>query len=133
MHVGEYRHNRRSLVKAGVHVVEIDLLRRGKRTELARPLPTGDYYSFVFRADRRPDVDVYAWGIRQPLPVVGIPLLAPDRDVPLELATVVNTAYDRGRYERKLRHETLLAEPLATADAAWASEVLAKNSTKSVS
>ena len=39
--IGEYRHKRRALVGRGVHVVEIDLLRRGTTTELARPLPGG--------------------------------------------------------------------------------------------
>jgi hypothetical protein len=87
--IGEYRRKRRPLIRQGVHVVEIDLLRRGRRTELAQPLPIGDYYAFVFRGDRRPNVDVYAWNIRQPLPQIPIPLTAPDADVMLDLAALV--------------------------------------------
>ena len=60
--VGEYRSKRRDWVRNGVHVVEIDLLTRGRRTELSRPLPAGDYFVCVFRGDRKPDVDVYGWG-----------------------------------------------------------------------
>lgn len=122
--VGEYRHKRRSLVSRGVHVVEIDLLRRGRRTELAQPLPPGHYYAFAFRADRRPDVDVYAWGLRHPLPGISVPLLAPDPDVSLELKDVVNSAYDRGRYARKLRYTGAPPEPLSPEDSAWASEIV---------
>ena len=33
------------------------------------------------RADRRPDADVYAWTVRDPLPSIPIPLLPPDPDV----------------------------------------------------
>jgi Protein of unknown function (DUF4058) len=121
--IGEYRHKRRALVRQGVHVVEIDLLRRSRRTELAQPLPTGDYFAFIFRGDRRPDVDVYAWGIRQPLPTIPIPLAPPDPDIALDLATLVNTAYDRGKYTRKLRYtHGPPPEPLTAADAAWAAE-----------
>lgn len=119
--LGEYRHKRRSLVREGVHVVEIDLLRRGRRTELAAPLPPGHYCAFVFRADRRPDVDVYAWDLKHPLPGIPVPLQPSDADVMLELSTVVNTAYARGQYRRKLRYDASLPGPLTPADAAWAS------------
>jgi Protein of unknown function (DUF4058) len=122
--LGEYRHKRRSLVSRGVHVVEIDLLRRGRRTELARPLPAGHYYAFAFRADRRPDVDVYAWDLRHPLPTVSVPLQAPDPDVSLELRGVVNSAFDRGRYARKLRYSSAPPEPLSAEDSAWVSEIV---------
>ena len=122
--IGEYRHKRRSLVSRGVHVVEIDLLRRGSRTELARPLPQGHYYAFVFRGDRRPDVEVYAWGLRQPLPSIAVPLKAPASDVMLELATVVNTSYDRGQYSRKLRYAAAPPKPLSPDDRAWAAQLV---------
>jgi hypothetical protein len=49
--VAKYRHQQRTLTDHGVHVVEIDLLRGGARTELAVPLPPGDYYAVVFRAN----------------------------------------------------------------------------------
>lgn len=122
--IGEYRHKRRALVGRGVHVVEIDLLRRGRRTELARPLPAGDYYAFVFRGDRRPDVDVYAWNIRAALPSLPIPLAPPDADVWLDLAAVVNTVYDRGGYARKLRYaDGPPPQALSIDDAAWVVKV----------
>jgi hypothetical protein len=123
--IGEYRHKRRSLVGHGVHVVEIDLLRRGTRTELARPLPPGDYFAFVFRADRRPDVGVYHWGLREMLQPIPVPLRAPDPDVNLELGAIVNTAYDRGRCNRKLSYGGAPPAPaLSVEDAAWAAERL---------
>jgi hypothetical protein len=129
--IGEYRHKRRSLIRQAVHVVEIDLLRRGRRTELAQPLPAGDYYAFIFRGDQRPNVNVYAWSIRQALPEIPIPLSAPDADVVLNLAELVNTAFDRGRYTRKLRYASgPPSQPLTPADMAWAIEVVGKSLSK---
>jgi hypothetical protein len=123
--IGEYRHKRRALLARGVHVVEIDLLRRGTRTELARPLPRGDYYGLVFRADRRPDVQVFHWGVRGVLPAVPVPLRAPDSDVSLELSAAAGAAYDRARYDRKLRYDRAPpAPPLSREDAAWTTELL---------
>jgi hypothetical protein len=122
--VGQYRSKRRHLVRHGIHVVEIDLLTRGRRTEVVGAVPTGDYFVFVFRGDRKPDVDVYPWGVRQPLPVVRVPLRGPDGDVPLELSAVITSAYDRGRYSRKLRYGAPPTASLSPADKTWAADVV---------
>src|SRR5205823_4426359 len=99
----------------GVNVVEIDLLRRGARTELGEPLPEGDYFTFVFRANRQPAdvVDVYAWNVRRQLPAIRVPLRPPDEDVMLDLAGVVSTVYERGAYARKISYDKPLRPPLS--------------------
>src|SRR5688500_16763737 len=80
---GQYLAKRRAMIRRGVNLVEIDLLLSGERLETVEPLPSGDYYAFVSRADRRPHCEVYAWGIRRPMPPVPVPLKPPDPDVPL--------------------------------------------------
>jgi hypothetical protein len=122
--VGIHRGNRAALVRDGIHFVELDLLRGGTRTELSRPLPTGDYYAYVSRGDRKPDVDVFAWRLRDKLPTIRIPLRAPDKDVPLNLGEAERTAYERGRYDRKLRYARPLDPPLQGEDAKWAESLL---------
>jgi hypothetical protein len=122
--VGIHRGKRAALVRDGIHFVELDLLRGGTRTQLAKPLPPGDYYANVFRADRKPNVDVFTWRLRDKIPTIPIPLRAPDRDVPLNLAEALRTAYDRGRYDRKLRYARPLDPPLSTDDAKWAEPLL---------
>ena len=99
----------------GVHVVEIDLLRRGTRTSFARPLPQGDYYTFVFFGDRRPNVSVYAWPLRRPLPVLPIPLRAPDPDVFMDLGAVVSNTYVRSQYGRKIDYGRPVPPPSPSA------------------
>jgi hypothetical protein len=46
------------------------------------PLPPGDYFALIARAERRPDCDVFAWTVRDRLPTIPVPLLAPDADLP---------------------------------------------------
>ena len=104
--------------------MELDLLRRGLRSKLSEPLPQGDYYTMIFRGDREPDVDVFAWRLRDKLPTIPIPLKAPDNDVPLNLGAALGTAYERGRYDRKLRYGRPLDLPLEGEDATWAAELL---------
>src|SRR5260370_1436129 len=43
--------------------------------------------------------------LRERLPVLPVPLRAPDRDVLINLAAVFTTAYDRGRFDRRINYE----------------------------
>lgn len=114
----------RILQQPDVNLVEVDLLRAGRRIQLAKPLPEGHYFALVSRADRRPDCDVYAWRVRDPLPVIPIPLDAPTPDASADLASAFSTAYERGRYRRLVRYADAPARPaFAPADAEWVSSV----------
>jgi hypothetical protein len=119
----DYLAKRRALFEEPVNLVEIDLLLNSSRLPLGEELPAGDYYALVARAERRPYCDVYAWSIRRKLPAVPIPLKPPDPDVPLDLAAVCATAYDRGRYALSIDYSAPLDLPLAAEDRAWAEEL----------
>jgi hypothetical protein len=117
---GEYMARRRALREHHAHLVELDLLVGGQRVPLRQPLPGGAYFAFVGRDNRHPYVDVYHWSVRDRLPVVPVPLRAPDPDAPLDLAAVFATTYERGRYARSLRYGAPPPAPLSPDDAAWA-------------
>ena len=97
-----YQDKRVALLSDTTHLVEIDLLLKGRRLRLRDPLPAGDYYALISRGDRRPECQVYAWTMAQALPTIRIPLKAPDPDLTINLGEVFNTAYDKGRYARSL-------------------------------
>ncbi|MEZ6149030.1 MAG: DUF4058 family protein [Pirellulaceae bacterium] len=77
----EYLAKRNAMLYQNVHLVELDLLRGGSRLPLAGPLPAGDGYYLVSRADKRPDCQVYAWPMPHQLPTLPVPLRAPDADL----------------------------------------------------
>jgi hypothetical protein len=114
------------LIHQAVHLVELDFLIGGKRLPVAADLPNGHYYAFVSRSGRRPLSEVYAWSIREPLPTIPIPLKAPDPDMPLNLAEIFATVYQRARYERSIDYKAPLRLSLSAEDRAWA-EALARN------
>src|SRR5262249_26133450 len=72
---------RRAILYRRVHLVELDLLRSGRRMPTLLPLPSGEYYYVVARAERRPDAEVFAWTVRDPLPRLPVPLRQPDSDI----------------------------------------------------
>jgi Protein of unknown function (DUF4058) len=82
-----YQRKRRDILRSEVHLLEIDLLRGGERPPLARPVPTAPYYVVLSRANRRPTVEVWPIQLADRLPVLPVPLLEPDPDVPLDLGT----------------------------------------------
>lgn len=120
---GLYLEKRHKLLRRPINVVEIDLIRAGRRLRLNRPLPPAHYYGFISRADRRPKCDVYAWTLRDALPALPIPLLAPDHDVHANLAAAFDLAYARGRYERSVNYAEPPPPPaLSAKDAEWVAE-----------
>jgi hypothetical protein len=121
----EYLAKRRALLCQDVHLVELDLLLEGQRLPLQRPLPPAEYYYLLSRSDRRPDCEVYFWRLSQPLPTLPVPLRAPDPDVFINLATVFATAYERGRFRRRLPYQGPVPAFVPAQDRPWVESVLA--------
>jgi hypothetical protein len=117
----EYLAKRSALLHQNVHLVELDLLLGGQRLPMQKPLPPGDYYYLVSRGEKRPDCQVYSWTLQQPLHKLPVPLRAPDPDVLVDLAQVLATAYERGRFHRRIDYQTQpLPATLSDKDKDWA-------------
>jgi hypothetical protein len=126
-----YLLKRRQLLHDGVNVVDVDLLLRGERLPMLQPLPAGDFFAFVSRAQERTHCRVYPWSIRQPLPTIPIPLLPGDGPAPLALADAFSRNYDAGRYAQLIRYDKLGPPTgLSAADAAWAADIARGASTE---
>jgi hypothetical protein len=57
------------------------------------------------RSEKRFDCQVYHWTLPLPLPTLPVPLRAPDPDIFINLAAVFATAYERGRFRRRLPYQ----------------------------
>lgn len=114
----DYLRKRREFFAAGVHVVEIDLLRGGPRLPFVE-VPPCDYLVAVSRAEERPRVGLWPLRLQDRLPVIPIPLRAPDPDARLDLQEVLHRVYDSAHYEPLLYRGTP-HPPLSEDDAAWA-------------
>ena len=121
-----YLDKRAALLESSVHLVEIDLLRQWPRMPLEGTLPPADYVIVVSKASERPVCDVWPVELRQPLPVLPIPLLPPDPDIPLDLGQALRTAYARARYDLRIDYTQPPAPALLPEDTAWATALLAQ-------
>jgi hypothetical protein len=118
----QYLAKRRQLFASPVHLVEMDLLRGGPRLPL-EDLPDCDYYALVSRAEQRPRVGVWPLRLRDPLPVIPVPLRAPHPDARLDLQDLLHRLYDQAGYQDYIYTGTP-QPPLHPQDAAWAQQFI---------
>lgn len=120
----KYLDKRNRYLEANAHLVELDLLRRWERMPLTGKLPACDYVAMVSNFYERPDVDVWAFTIRDLLPILPIPLLQPDPPAMLDLGAALRTIYERARYHLRINYHHPPVPPLAEADRQWVADLI---------
>jgi hypothetical protein len=126
-----YLSKRREYFAAKTNVVEIDLLRDGDRLPMGRRRPPlADYYVLVARAGEYPSARVWAFGVRDAIPIIPIPLNRNAPAVPLDLQFCLNQVYENNRYAQKLKYSKPPTPALRKPDAEWAADLLKMYTTK---
>ncbi len=121
--VNQYVQKRDRLIRAGIHLVEIDLLRRGLRPLSNSQIPNSHYRMTVARANN--GVEVWAVRMQDGLPTIPIPLLPPDPDVPLDLASAIQVVYEEADYDLTIDYTRQPPPPqLSETDVDWLQGVL---------
>lgn len=120
----EYLAKRTRILRGAAHLLEIDLLRQGKRIPLKPALPAADYIVVLSRADRRPAAETWPISLHEPLPMVPVPLLPGDNDVPLDIQLAFTTIYDLLGYRYLVNYRNPPHIPLAGTDSEWSAEIL---------
>jgi hypothetical protein len=120
----EYERKRNVFVHGYANLVEIDLLRGGKRHAMDEPWPTSPYVIAVFRRQKAPAAEIWPAGILSPLPTIPIPLLPPDADVAVALQPIVNDIFETSRYFDDMKYEEPIKPPLSPEEIRLLSEFL---------
>jgi hypothetical protein len=122
----EYLRMRNRIFKSRTSLVEIDLLRDGRPMPLTSQQPgEGCCRILVSRGASRPQAKLYAFGVRQPIPPIPIPLLPKDPEPSLELGAVLHALYERARFDLRLDYTKPPVPPLGEENAAWARGIVA--------
>ena len=119
-----YREKVTELHKKGVHVLEIDLLRRGTRPYSY--LKSDKHYQMMLLRAKSNKAAVWAVGIQDALPILPVPLLAPDPDVVLDLGQALDIIFERSLYHLSIDYKKEAAPPaFSEADLAWIQTIVA--------
>ncbi|HQU45477.1 MAG TPA: DUF4058 family protein [Pirellulales bacterium] len=123
-----YRQKQQELNEGGVSLVEIDLLRAGEHVlnVPSRRIPRAyrtPYRVCVRRGWRPRRVELYRAPLEKRLPKIQIPLRETDKDVTLDLQSLIELCYRNGRYDRT-DYTVDPDPPFDPPTAAWANELL---------
>jgi len=129
-----YETKQRDVLDSDANLIEIDLLRSGRRL---LPYPelenvvyqlACDYLVLLNRNSGRAglwmDFTLFPVNVREILPCIPAPLAGHDADVPLDLQIAVERTYRAGLYLRSIDYAAPPDPPLDDANAAWAEELL---------
>ena len=129
----DYRAKQRLLLASPINFVEIDLILGGSplfdgSISSLPHLAETHYAITVKRLDRPSYREIYRPLLRQPLPVIRIPLRPGEKDLFIDLQPLINQVYEAGRYDR-LDYTHFHHLPIPAADQAWLQDCLASAAT----
>jgi hypothetical protein len=122
-----YVAKQKAILRGECHLVEIDLLRRGRHV-LSVPtslLPRAKAFDYLVCVGRHPDrkrFELYPCRLREPLPTIPIPLAEGDSDVPLAIQTALEQVYAEAGYRLRVRYNEPCKPRLSLTDQVWATE-----------
>jgi Protein of unknown function (DUF4058) len=119
-----YEQKQQDLKQAGVHLVEIDLVRTGPRVfDFPRTISSRHHSDSMACVRMGSRFALYAFPIDQALPALRIPLRWDEEPVLLNLQAVHDHAYRAGRYDRT-DYSKAPVPPLAPEVETWADALL---------
>ena len=98
-----YLNKIKKLQENNVHILEIDLLRHGQRTIDHIIVKCSHYLVKLIRANERTPV-LWAFSVKQRLPVVPVPLVFPHADAVLDIGKAMDRAYEMSQYQYALKY-----------------------------
>ena len=125
----EYLSKRAQLLAQPIHLVEMDLLRGGRRLPTVEPLHPADYYVFVSRSEARPQVEGFGWPLAHVAPSIPIPLLPEDGQIVIPLQEILDVVYDRAGYGYSLDYRVPVMPSLSERETAWVAKLLSERVT----
>ncbi len=119
----QYLQKRNRLIQAGVHLVEVDLIRRGSRPISDAQIPQLHYRITVTRANDR--LEVWTLQLQDSLPTVPVPLLPLDPKVPLNLSQAIHQVYEEADYDLTIDYSRdPLSPALSDTDQQWLKRII---------
>jgi hypothetical protein len=120
----QYARKRDLLLQGRANLVEIDLLRGGRRHAMQEPWPDSPYYILVSKKWNVPACHVWPAFATQPLPDLDVPLERTDADVTIPLQACVDFVYEASRYGQDVRYDEPIVPPLTSEEAALVSTAI---------
>lgn len=124
--LSRYRQKRDRLRQAEVHLLELDLLRRGSRVWPYPNLPESPYMVILTRAAAH-KLEIWPLQLSETLPILPVPLRAPDEAVAFDLGAAMTAVYEEAFYHLSIDYQADPPPPaFTTEEQTWVRQVLQK-------
>jgi hypothetical protein len=114
----KYDAKRQKVLSSDANRVEIDLLRTGDPKPVAGGVPS-DYRILVSRADRRLAAALYAFNLRDTIPLFPLPLRSPDEEPVINLHEFLDIVYREAAFDLAIDYTQQPVPPVSESDFAW--------------
>lgn len=115
----QYESKRNRVLGSSTHMVEIDLLRRGKPLSVYGSNTKSHYRILVSRGDCRPQADLYSFNVANAIPSFPIPLKSEDTEPLVNLQELLDNVYDQGSYDLEIDYTQEPVPPLSGEERVW--------------
>ncbi|PAX52881.1 DUF4058 family protein [Brunnivagina elsteri] len=127
-----YETKRQRIFRNSTHLIEIDLLRAGEPLPILETTIRSDYRVLVSRSECRPQGDLYAFNLRDIIPVFTLPLVLGDVEPLIDLQQIIHDIYDRASYDLVIDYHQEPVPTLSKENATWVDELLKKKELRNV-
>jgi hypothetical protein len=114
----KYDAKRQKILSSDVNLVEVDLLRTGDPKPVTGGIQS-DYRILVSRADRRPAADLYAFNLRDVIPLFPLPLRSRDEEPTINLYELLDTVDREAALDLTIDYTQQPIPPVSESDFAW--------------
>jgi hypothetical protein len=85
-----------------------------------------DYRILVSRGYRRPEADLYSFGLQDPIPAFPVPLNRGELEPVVDLQKLLNEVYERARFDLAIDYSQPVKPALPREEEAWVAEILGR-------
>jgi hypothetical protein len=110
----QYVMKRQLFLQGYANLVEIDLVRSGRRMPMEEPWPDAPYSLLVMRKEEATRCTVKPAHFDRPLGRISVPLAPPDADVALSLQPLIDAVYARSKYFLDIDYRQAVTSSLAS-------------------
>jgi Protein of unknown function (DUF4058) len=123
----DYANKRAMVFASSSNFVEIDLLRQWKPLWVQGEEPRSHYRLLVSAQEKRPQADLYAFNLSDPIPCFPLPLRSEDVCPIVDLRSLLDGIYDRSGYGFVIDYQQPPIPELSESDQIWMQAWLAKS------
>lgn len=121
-----YLQKRQRILGSLTNLVEIDLLRSFDCLPILAPNIQSDYRILISRYAQRPAAELYAFNLKDALPIFSLPLRSEDVEPTVNFQQLFTEIYDKAGYDYRIDYTSEIVPALSEANRVWVKQLLAQ-------